>query len=212
MQAREISEFTLEAQGKTFQFIKPQDPEVLVEEVFNDGFTADEFLPYWADLWPSSEIAVNKLPQRLGTAQSICEIGCGLGVFATVLAATGKQVVATDYAEESCYFTLQNAERNNVELESLSFDWREPAFTKPFDAVVGVDILYEARWIPAVLSVLDALIGESGAAFVLDPCRRYLPRFITAIEEHPTLSLLEEWTDSTSAGVTVKTMKIGRSA
>lgn len=207
---RKVHSSAIETNNRTFTFIKPHDPEELVEEVFKEGLNEDEFLPYWADIWPSSEIAIKRLPDLIGsTSLEICEIGSGLGDFACILASYGHKVIATDYAEEGCHFAKENANRNSLPLEVIAFDWRNPVFKKEFDVVVGVDILYELRWIDVVLNTLKILLKPEGKAFILDPNRQFLTSFINAVPNHG-LRISQTIDDKTKAGVDVKIIEICR--
>lgn len=209
---RKTSETTITTNNRVFTFLKPHDPEELVEEIFEQGLNDDEFLPYWADLWPSSEIAIKRLPELIGDKPlSICEIGCGLGDFSAILASYGHRVVATDYAEEGCIFTRHNAERNNVQVDVVAFDWRHNAFKEKFDIVVGVDILYELRWTEAVLTIVRELLKDTGRAYILDPNRQFLSNFMDAVPGY-NLEIKQTIDDKTDAGVDVKIIEIVKGA
>src|SRR6202035_2255855 len=55
---------------------RPADPEALLDE---EAFADDEFLPYWAELWPAGLALARALPEQLDGVQVI-ELGCGLGI------------------------------------------------------------------------------------------------------------------------------------
>ena len=63
---------------------RPASPEDLVDE---EAFAADEFLPYWAELWPAALALAAALPRRLAGTRLV-ELGCGLGVPSLVAATT----------------------------------------------------------------------------------------------------------------------------
>ena len=56
--------------------LRPVSPEELIDEV---AFERDEFLPYWAELWPAAMALASALPVRLDGV-SVVEVGSGLGV------------------------------------------------------------------------------------------------------------------------------------
>jgi len=64
---------------------RPPDPEALLDE---DAFADDEFMPYWAELWPAGIALAEALPDRLDGVR-VVELGCGLGVPSLVAAARG---------------------------------------------------------------------------------------------------------------------------
>jgi predicted nicotinamide N-methyase len=144
--------------------LRPEAPEALIDE---DAFTADEFLPYWAELWPAATALSEALPDVRGLR--VVELGCGLGVTSLVAAARGAEVVATDWAEEAIALLRQNAERNGLVLRAEVRDWREP-WQERFDLAVAADVLYERRNVAPVLARLrelapTALVGLAGRPY-----------------------------------------------
>ena len=56
--------------------MRPDDPDELLDE---ESFGDDEFMPYWAELWPAGLTLAHELPERLDGVR-VVELGCGLGV------------------------------------------------------------------------------------------------------------------------------------
>jgi len=144
--------------------LRPEAPEALIDE---DAFAEDEFLPYWAELWPAATALAESLPDVRGLR--LVELGCGLGVTSLVAAARGGAVVATDWAEDAIALLRQNAERNGLELRAEVRDWREP-WSERFDLAVAADVLYERRNVEPVLARLRevapvALVGLAGRPY-----------------------------------------------
>jgi predicted nicotinamide N-methyase len=75
----------------TLSLLRPAAPEALIDE---GAFERDEFLPYWAELWPAATALAAALPAQLGGVR-VVELGCGLGVPSLVAAARGAEVTAT---------------------------------------------------------------------------------------------------------------------
>src|SRR5581483_942708 len=71
---------------------RPASPDALIDE---EAFATDEFLPYWAELWPAALALADALPEVAGLR--VCELGCGLGLPSLVAAARGADVTATDW-------------------------------------------------------------------------------------------------------------------
>jgi predicted nicotinamide N-methyase len=117
-------------------------------------FADDEFLPYWAELWPSGLALAWALPQRLDGV-GVVELGAGLGVPSLVAAARGARVTAVDWASEAVELLRENAARNEIRLDAVHADWR--VFTGSFELVLGADLLYEGRNAEALLDLLPAL-------------------------------------------------------
>jgi predicted nicotinamide N-methyase len=154
--------------------LRPAAPEALIDE---DAFEHDEFLPYWAELWPAATALAGALPDVRGLR--VVELGCGLGVTSLVAAARGADVVATDWAEDAIDLLRTNAERNGLALRAEVRDWREP-WAERFDLAVAADVLYEQRNVEPVLARLRelapaALVGLAGRPAEQDFLRRAAP-------------------------------------
>jgi predicted nicotinamide N-methyase len=130
---------------------RPVAPDELIDE---DAFSHDEFLPYWAELWPASLALAEALPDVSGLR--VCELGCGLGVPSLVAALRGADVTATDWAPEAIDLLRGNAVRNDLALRAEVRDWREP-WAERFDLVLAADVLYEQRNVEPLLERLRAL-------------------------------------------------------
>jgi predicted nicotinamide N-methyase len=131
--------------------LRPPDPEALIDEA---RFAVDEFMPYWAELWPSGLALAEALPSDLA-GLAVVELGCGLGIPSLVAAARGARVTSVDWAAEAVELLRENAARNGLELEVVRGDWS--SFAGSFDLVLGADLLYEERNGDALREVLPSL-------------------------------------------------------
>src|SRR6478609_12225246 len=93
------------------ELLRPAAPDALIDE---EAFADDEFLPYWAELWPAATALAEGLPDVAGLR--VVELGCGLGVPSLVAAVREADVTATDWASEAVELLRANAERNGVAL------------------------------------------------------------------------------------------------
>ncbi len=158
--------------GVELDLLRPESPEALIDE---EAFADDEFLPYWAELWPAALALAEALPEVAGLR--VVELGCGLGVPSLVAATKGAQVTATDWAADAIRLLRENAARNGLTVRALVHDWREP-FGERFDLAIAADVLYEQRNVEPLLEHLAelapvALIGLAG--------RPYEQQFLRAV-------------------------------
>ena len=137
--------------GVRLDLLRPESPEALIDE---DAFADDEFLPYWAELWPAATALARALPDVAGLR--VAELGCGLGVPSLVAAARGAQVTATDWAADAVELLQRNTERNGLAVHAEVRDWREP-WDERFDLALAADVLYEERNVEPVLARLREL-------------------------------------------------------
>jgi predicted nicotinamide N-methyase len=131
--------------------LRPVSPDALLDE---DAFARDEFLPYWAELWPAATALAVALPDVAGLR--VVELGCGLGLPSLVAAARGADVTASDWAEDAIELLRENAARNGLALRAVVRDWREP-WPERFDVVIAADVLYERRNVEPLLERLREL-------------------------------------------------------
>jgi len=146
------------------ELLRPESPEALIDE---EAFADDEFLPYWAELWPAALALAGGLPDVAGLR--VVELGCGLGVPALVAAARGADVTAVDWADDAIELLRENAARNGLVLRAELRDWREP-WDERFDLALAADVLYERRNVEPVLARLRelapvALVGLAGRPY-----------------------------------------------
>jgi predicted nicotinamide N-methyase len=175
-----VEQITVEAVALELE--RPLDPDALVDE---SAFARDEFLPYWASLWPSGVALAHHVARLRPTGVRVVELGCGLGLPSLVAARLGADVTALDWSPDAVSLLRRNAERNGVRLESVVADWRTPgpAADRRFPMVLAADVLYEQRNAEPLLELLERIVEPGGAAYVADPGRRHAPSFLAGAAE-----------------------------
>jgi predicted nicotinamide N-methyase len=166
--------------GRELALLRPRQPDALLSE---EAFARDEFMPYWAELWPSGLALARVVGVRALRGARVLELGCGLALPSLAAAAAGGRVLATDWAADSIAITLRNAERNGLELEALCCSWTEPdalLARAPWDLVLASDVLYEERNGAALLPLLPRLIDTRGEIWLADPGRPAADAFLDA--------------------------------
>ncbi len=161
--------------GYELSIARPDDPESLIDE---RRFDEDEFLPYWADLWPSGRALADYVGQLELTGTRVLELGCGLALPSFAASLAGADVVATDWAHEAVALVLTNAATNGLRVESAVLDWS--AVTSDFgrfELVLAADVLYEARNALPLLALLEETVATGGEALLADPGRRHAAEF-----------------------------------
>jgi len=155
---------------------RPADPESLIDE---RRFDEDEFLPYWAELWPSG-IALARHVVRLDVSgKRVLELGCGLALPSFAAAVAGAQVLATDWASECIELVALNAAANGLAVDVSVLDWHLPPRlgARGYDLVIAADVLYEERNAEPLVRLLDDAVATGGEALIADPGRRHAPAF-----------------------------------
>jgi len=166
----DLVEEVVEVGRRPIALLRPRLAEALLDE---EAFEHEEFLPYWAELWPSA-IALAREVARLDVdGLRVLELGCGLGLPSIVAALGGAHVLATDWSPDAVEVAARNAERNAAELETALASWGAASAlvdTAPWDLVLGADLLYERRNVEQLLLLLprlgeDVLLSEPGRPF-----------------------------------------------
>jgi predicted nicotinamide N-methyase len=164
--------------GRQLRLLRPPDAEALLDE---EAFEREEFLPYWAELWPSSLRLAEALAGRPLAGVRVLELGCGLGLPAIVAALEGAHVLATDWSADAVEVAALNAARNGAVLETGQVSWADPGGLVARGAwplVVASDVLYERRNVEELLGLLPRLTEPEGSVLVSDPGRPHLRAFL----------------------------------
>jgi predicted nicotinamide N-methyase len=183
MDREDLVEEAVGVHGRELRVLRPRDAEALLDE---EAFEHEEFLPYWADLWPSALALARAIGARALGGRRVVELGCGLGLPSIAAALQGGRVLATDWSPEAVAVTAENAERNGASLDTLVCSWAHPqpiVERGPWDVVLASDVLYEARDVQPLLDALGPLLGERGVAWIADPGRAPAERFLEEAQE-----------------------------
>jgi predicted nicotinamide N-methyase len=180
--------------GRDLRIVHPRDSEALLDE---QAFEREEFLPYWAQLWPSAIVLARATAGLHPAGRRVLELGCGLGLPSIVAALEGASVLATDWSPDAVAFAAANASRNGASLRTAVCSWTDPEGSgnprggapagrgpmiaeAPWDLVLAADVLYEARNVDQLLELLPRLVDGSGEVLIADPGRRPAERFLRA--------------------------------
>lgn len=100
-----MPDITVTAAGRDWKLKRASDFDSLWDEMVADGRAdADEHIPYWTELWPSSIALCSWLSERRDeiAGRSCLDLGCGLGLTALAAASLGAHVTAVDYEFDPC--------------------------------------------------------------------------------------------------------------
>ncbi|MBX5475416.1 MAG: methyltransferase domain-containing protein [Thermoleophilia bacterium] len=173
-----LVEEAFELAGRRVSLLRPPSADELIDEA---AFDEDEFLPYWAELWPSGVALAQAVAALDLRGRRVLELGCGLGLPSLAAALRGAEVLATDWAADAVRLLRRNAERNGVALRAERVRWDEPEpllREAPWDLVLGADLLYERRNAEQLERLLPRLGPE---ALLADPGRPFAGGFLERI-------------------------------
>jgi predicted nicotinamide N-methyase len=161
-------------QDRTFLIKRPVEADKLLDlPAVHAAFDRDEYMPYWADLWPAARMLAKFLPQQTWPAGlQALEVGCGLGLAGIVALSLGMRVTFTDYDPCALKFAADNARLNGfTDFTTREIDWRHPPEDFRFPLVLGSDLIYETRLVDPLVSFLKSAIAPEGTAIIVDQDR-----------------------------------------
>jgi predicted nicotinamide N-methyase len=173
-----LIEEPFEVAGRTLTLLRPPSADELIDE---EAFDAEEFLPYWAELWSSGVALAEHVATLELAGKRVVELGAGLGLPSLAAALRGADVLATDWAEDAVALLEANASRNHVPLRTAVVRWDEPSalLGERWDVVLAADVLYEQRNADQLAELLPRLGAET---LLADPGRPFARDFLTRFD------------------------------
>ncbi len=179
--------------GRTIKLVRPADPDQLLDDpLVIDWNRHDDYMPYWAYLWPAAYLlaaAVDREPwparhEGSRPAEAL-EIGCGLGLAGLVAVARGLRVQFTDYDLAPLNFVVRSAAENGFDSAQFSIrqlDWRNLP-DEQHSIILGADVIYEARLVPLVAGLLGRMLAPGGVGLLASPYRVAAKGFPAVVAE-----------------------------
>lgn len=157
----------------------PNDPDsLLADEEVLEANRRDDYMPYWASLWPAATEmarALQHAPWPAGT--QVLEVGCGLGLVGLAGLLRGWDVAMTDYEPQAILAAAVNAESNGYpNARTAVLDWRHPP-AEQYPAILACDVLYEPRNHDPILNLLNQMLARNGCAWIGEPGRTPATQF-----------------------------------
>jgi predicted nicotinamide N-methyase len=190
----------------------------------------DDYMPYWAYLWPGAYLLAEAVAREewsgggagvnlgagratyeeaVGQGPSLpieaMEIGCGLGLAGLVAMARGLRVQFSDYDRTPLGFVSRSVAESGFDqgrYRTRLLDWRDPP-DEPFSVILGADVTYEARLVPLVANLLAVMLAPGGLGLIAGPYRVADERFRAAVETLGLACRAEPATAQTEDGQTI---------
>lgn len=168
--------------GRTYRLLHPRSADELIDE---EAFNRDGRIPYWAEVWISSQVLAAEVARLSGRGRRLLELGCGIGLPSLAAVAAGFDVTASDYYPEALHFVRANALRSGLAAPATRMvDWRDvPGDLGRFDLVIAADVLYEPPNAGLLAGVIRQSLAEDGYALVADPERARAAAFPAACRQ-----------------------------
>jgi predicted nicotinamide N-methyase len=167
-------------EDRTFAIYRPSESDKLLDHpAVHAAFAADEYLPYWADLWPAARMLAKAIVRepwaehaaRLGPLTAL-EVGCGLGLPGVAAMSAGLRVVFSDCDAAALRFAADNAQANGLfDYQTLQLDWRFPPAGAQFPVLLGSDLIYEVRNVAPLVGLIRKMMHPDGLCLLTDQDR-----------------------------------------
>lgn len=184
----QITHQTVEIGTRTFQIAYPGNADQLLDHPSTQAaFNADEYMPYWAELWPAAHmlgtaLAQHQLFKTLPDGSTALEIGCGVGLPGIVALSLGYRVIFSDYDATAVDFAARNATANGFDnFETLPIDWRTPPSIQ-VPLILAADVIYEERNIEPLIAFIQTVLSPTGICLLSDPDRSTRGGFCYALK------------------------------
>jgi predicted nicotinamide N-methyase len=150
------------------------DPAVLAANI------KDDYMPYWADIWPASRMMAKALLREQmepyqrhdGGPIVALELGCGLGLAGIAALKRGLKVIFSDYDLTALKFAERNAKLNGyTDFQLLPLDWRFPPDGLQVPLIIAADLTYEMRNIDPLIALIKKTLLPDGTCLLTDPNR-----------------------------------------
>jgi predicted nicotinamide N-methyase len=161
-------------EDRVFLIGRPSESDRLLDHPsVRAAFAADEYMPYWADLWPAARMLAKAILREQWTpGQRALEVGCGLGLPGIAALAMGLRVTFNDYDATALRFARDNAVANGFkDFDTLQMDWRYPPEGVHFPIILASDLIYEMRNVAPLVALVKKMLQPGGVCLLTDQDR-----------------------------------------
>ena len=191
--------------GRVFRLERPASVDGLFDHpAVQAAYAADEYIPYWAQLWPAGRMLAKAVLREAWPAwpvsdksgqkrPRVLELGCGLGLAGIAALSCGFHVTFSDIDRLATKFAATNARLNGFDrFDTALIDFRKVPPGLQAEVILGSDLLYEARLLEPLVRFLATVLTPDGLALIADPDRLSARPFKWQCE-HAGLEVLPEF-------------------
>src|SRR5262245_13407910 len=160
-------------EGRTFLIDRPDESDQLLDHPALLARLGDEYMPYWADLWPAARMLAKWIVrQKWPAGLHALEGGCGLGLPGIAALSVGVRVTFSDYDATALRFARDNAALNGfTNADTLQMDWRFPPEGVRYPVILASDLIYEVGNVEPLVRLIRKLLAVEGVCLLTDQDR-----------------------------------------
>lgn len=161
-------------EDKTFLIERPGDSDRIMDHPeVRSMFAAQQYMPYWADLWPASRMLAKAIVRESWPAGvEALEIGCGLGLPGIAALSVGLRVAFSDCDATALEYAAANARLNGFDnFRLLTLDWSTPPKDLQVPVVLASDLLFEIRNVEPIVNLIRSVLAPEGVCLLTDQDR-----------------------------------------
>jgi ETFB lysine methyltransferase len=181
---------------QTLEFLRVTDPDAVLDRVALEEDRREKIsgqrhleplhLPYWAELWDSSEAIARWIGERPGNFHaniSVLDLGCGMGLCGAAAAMMGCDVLLADLEAPALLLAQRNCAAFSPRCRTRKLNWQTDQLGETFNIILGGDILYERKQWDFLEPFWKAHLAPDGHILLGEPGRQTgdaFPDWITA--------------------------------
>jgi predicted nicotinamide N-methyase len=161
-------------EDRTFLIDHPVETDaVLGHPNVRAALAADDYMPYWVDVWPAARMLAKWIMRQTWPAGlHAMEVGCGLGLPGIAALARGLHVTFSDCDATALAFAAGNARLNGfMNHDTLQMDWRYPPDGLQVPVLLASDLIYELRNVAPLVDLIRKVLAPAGVCLLTDQDR-----------------------------------------
>jgi len=125
-------------------------------------------MQWWTKIWePSFVLALFMEKTSPVPGHKVLEIGAGMGIVGVYAALCGHDVTISDISEDALLFARAHTLMNGCpHVPVIALDWRLPYTGRPFEMIIGSEVVYDRRTYDILISFLDQALAPGGTIFL----------------------------------------------